>query len=89
MSPEAENYLLFLITHHDRMHHIVRGEYPLHALKDVINRKDIDLFNAFFLSSLVMISALGEDQILEDLANRLFIIKDLCFRIIKGETTLE
>ncbi|MFC1841238.1 hypothetical protein ACFL1N_16845 [Thermodesulfobacteriota bacterium] len=89
MSTEAENYLLFLITHHDRMHHIVRGEYPLHALKDVINTKDIDLFNAFFLSSLVMISALGEDQILEDLANRLFSVRDLCLRIIKGETTLD
>lgn len=89
MSSEAENYLLFFIAHHDRVHHIVRGEYPLDTLKDITDKKDIDLFNAFFLSSLVMLSALGEDQILEDLANRLFGIRDLCIRIIKGETTLD
>ncbi len=89
MDKDAEKMLLFLITHHDRLHHIVRGEYMLLALKEVLDTKDADLFNAFFLCSVIMISALGEDQILEDLAIRLFSLRDLCLRIIKGEATLE
>ena len=70
MGSKAENHLLFLITHHDRLHHIVRGEYTLHAIREVIDKGDTDLFNAFFLCSVIMISALGEEQILEDLASR-------------------
>ncbi len=89
MESEAEKNLLFLITHHDRLHHIIRGEYTLLTLKEIIEPGDTDLFNAFFLCSVIMISALGEDQILEDLAIRLFILKELCLRIINGETTLE
>ena len=89
MDKDAEKMLLFLITHHDRLHHIVRGEYMLLALKEVLDTKDADLFNAFFLCSVIMISALGEDQILEDLASRLFDLRELCLRIIKGEASLE
>ncbi|MBN2419701.1 MAG: hypothetical protein JXL81_09980, partial [Deltaproteobacteria bacterium] len=89
MDSEAEKILMFLITHHDRLHHIVRGEYTLLTLKEIIETGDADLFNAFFLCSLIMISALGEDQILEDLAIRLFLLKDLCLRIINGEGTLD
>ena len=89
MGKETENYLLFLITHHDRLHHIVRGEYTLLAIKEIIETGDKDLFDAFFLCSVIMISALGEDQILEDLASRLFVLRELCLRIINNETTLE
>ena len=89
MGSKAENHLLFLITHHDRLHHIVRGEYTLHAIREVIDKGDTDLFNAFFLCSVIMISALGEEQILEDLASRLFSLRELCLRIIKGEATLD
>ncbi len=89
MNSEAERILLFLITHHDRLHHIIRGEYTLLTLQEIIDTGDPDLFNAFFLCSVIMISALGEDQILEDLASRLFILKELCLRIINGEGTFD
>jgi hypothetical protein len=36
-----------------------------------------------------MLSAIREDLMLEDLADRLFQIRDLCLRILDGETTLE
>jgi hypothetical protein len=89
MGKDAMRYLTFLIAHHDRLHHIVRGEYTLHAMKEILETGDPDLFRAFFLCSIIMISALGEDQILEDLAIRLFSLKDTCLSIIKGKTTLE
>ncbi len=89
MGKDAEKYLRFLIAHHDRLHHIVRGEYTLSAIREIIDAGDVYLFDAFFLCSVIMISALGEDQILEDLASRLFSLRDLCLRILKGETTLD
>ncbi|MDB9823066.1 hypothetical protein OAC89_05125 [Deltaproteobacteria bacterium] len=89
MDSSSEQALIFLIKHHDRILHLVRGEFSLHALKDIIDTKDKDLFNAFFVSSLIMFSALGEGLILEDLASRLFEIRDLCLRIMEGETTFE
>lgn len=89
MNSEAEKILLFLIRHHDRLHHIIRGEYTLLTLEEIIDTGDADLFKAFFLCSVIMVSALGEDQILEDLAIRLFALKELCLRIINRETTLD
>ena len=89
MDKKAKGALLFLIEHHDWVHHFIRGEFSLHALKEITDTGDVELFNAFFISSLIMFSALGEDLILEDLATYLFEIKDLCDRIIHGDTTFD
>ncbi len=89
VSKDGAKYLKFLITHHDRLHHIIRGEYTLLAMKEILEAGDPDLFKAFFLCSIIMISALGEEQILEDLAIRLFSLKELCQHIIEGKTTLD
>jgi hypothetical protein len=89
MDTKSEEALLLLIKYHDRLHHLVRGEFTINAFKEVMDAGDKDFFNAFFLSSLVMFSALGEEVISEDLANRLFNIKNLCMRIMDGETSLE
>lgn len=89
MDKQSERALLFLIEHHDWIHHLIRGEYSLHALKEITDLRDMELFNAFFISSFIMFSALGEDLILEDLATYLFEIKDLCTRMIRGETTFD
>jgi len=89
MDADAERALMFLIQYHDRILHLVRGEFTLHALQEIIDTGDKDLFNAFFISSLVMFSALGEGLILEDLAVRLFEIRKLCLMIMDGETTFD
>lgn len=89
MDEEAGNYLTSLVKYHDLIHHIVRGEFTLYALRMVVDIKDKDLFDAFFLSSFIMFSAMREDLIVEDLAARLFRLRDLCHRIMDGETTLE
>ena len=65
------------------------GEFSFYALNEILSVKDKELFDAFFMSSLIMFSALGEDLILEDLASRLFELKDLCHDIIEGKTTLD
>ncbi|MDP6180417.1 MAG: hypothetical protein QGG48_11045, partial [Desulfatiglandales bacterium] len=89
MGKQAQDYLISLVKHHDLIHHMIRGEFTLYALQGLIDFKDKDLFDAFFVSSFIMFSAMREDLILEDLAAWLFQIRTLCHRIIEGETTLE
>jgi hypothetical protein len=89
MNKKAGDALIFLIKHHDRIHHLVRGEFSIHALTEIIDTRDKELFDTFFISSLVMFSALREGLILEDLASELFEIRSLCHRIIEGKTSLE
>jgi len=86
---KGKGHLIFLVRHHGFLHHIIRGELSFSAIKEILDMSDRDLFDAFFLFSFIMISALREDLILEDLANRLFQIWDLGHRILRGETALE
>ena len=87
--PEIHGYLTRLVNFHDFLHHIVRGEFSHCSLKELVDYKDKDLFDAFFVTSFIMFSAIKEDLMLEDLATRLFEIRELCLRIIDGETSLE
>jgi hypothetical protein len=89
LNEKREAYLIFLIRHHSVLHHIVRGELSLSAIQGVLDSKDKDLCDAFFLFSFIMLSAIREDLMFEDLADWLFQIKALCQKIIDGETTLE
>ena len=86
---KAQDYLISLVKYHDIIHHTIRGEFSLYALDEVINFREKDLFDAVFLSSFIMFSAMREDLVLEDLATLLFQIRSLSIRIIEGETTPE
>ena len=94
----AENYQLdkkgktclsFFVMHHSLLHHIVRGEISFFAIKDILDPRDKKLFDAFFLFSLIMLSAIREDLILEDLADRLFRIRKMCHKIINKDVDFE
>ena len=89
MDKKARNYLICLIKHHDIFHHIIRGEFSLHAIKEIIDYRDKNLFDAFLVNSFIILSAMREDLVLEDLATKLFQIRTLSHRIIEGKTTLE
>lgn len=86
---DAENALVYLIKYHDWMLHFIKGEHSVYSLREILDESTEDLFDAFFISSLVMTSALSEGCITEDMAARLMAIRDLCHRIIRGEITLE
>ncbi|MBN2123194.1 MAG: hypothetical protein JW821_02775 [Deltaproteobacteria bacterium] len=89
MDERTSRYLLSLVRYHDLLHHIIRGEFSLYAIQDVINLRDKDFFDAFFVASFIMFSAMREDLILEDLAKRLFQLRGFCHRIIEGKITPE
>jgi len=89
LDEKGEAYFVFLVMHHSLMHHVFRGEFPAAAVKDVLDSNDKDLFDAFFIFSFIMLSAIRDDLILEDLAGQLFKIKALCDKIFDGETSLE
>jgi len=88
--PKTTNtYLIFLVKYHSLLYRNVRGEISLSALNSVLIPKDKDLFDAFFILSVIMLSAIREDLILEDFAGRLFQIRSMCHKIIDGEMNLE
>ncbi|MBP1742185.1 MAG: hypothetical protein H6Q48_4478, partial [Deltaproteobacteria bacterium] len=56
---------------------------------EVLSLGDPDLFDAVFCSSFIMLYAMGEELMMEDLATRLFQMRSFCHRIISGETNPE
>lgn len=86
---KAGDYLLILVRYHDLVHHMVRGEFSFYATQEVLDYKDKDLFDAFFVSSFIMFSAMREDLILEDLAAQQFKMTHLCHRVIEGKSAIE
>jgi len=89
LNERSKSYLIFLIRHHALLHHTIRGEISMAALKSVLNLRDKQRFDAFLVSSFITLSAIREDLILEDLAIRLFQIRSMCHHIMDGSTTLE
>ncbi len=85
---EEEDYLVFLLRYHSMLHHMIRGEFSFFAIEEVLRRKDKDLFDAFFIFSFIMLSAIREDLLLEDLAGKLFKVKSICDAIIDGHIDL-
>ena len=89
-SNKKENeYLVTLVKYHDFMHHMVRGEFSIFATQELLNFKDSNLFDAFFVCSFIMFSSMKEGMVLEDLATQLFRLRGVCHNILDGKTTLE
>ena len=89
LSKKASSFLSFLVKYHSLLYRNVRGEISLYGLQCVLIPKDKDLFDAFFVLSVIMLSAIKEDLILEDFAGRLFQIRSMCHKIIDRKMTLE
>ena len=89
LGEEEGKNLIFLVRYHSLLHHVLRGEAGFAVLKAVVQTTDEDLFDALFVLSFVMISALREDLTLEDLADRLFDFRTLSKKIIRGTATFE
>jgi len=87
--PDVEKALVFLIKYHDWILHFIKGEHSVYSLREILDESTEDLFDAFFVSSLIMTSALSEGCISEDMAARMIDVRDLAHRVIRGEITLE
>jgi len=88
LDKEGKSYLLFLVKVHGLTHHILRGEFSLDSLHEVLIFQDKDIFDAFFVFSFIMLSAIREDLIQEDLANKLFFMRRISHNIIDQKITL-
>ncbi|VBB41752.1 conserved hypothetical protein [uncultured Desulfatiglans sp.] len=88
MDTEELNALIFLVRHHSLLHHILRGEFSFLAIRHVLQTGDPLIFDAFFVLSFIMLSAIREDLLLEDLADWMFRTRTLCHEILDGKTTL-
>lgn len=83
--PETHRYLVALVRHHNLLNHMIRGEFSFYAIADVVALQDRDLFDAIFLISFILFYSIGEDLMMEDLADSLFKFRVLCHRILAGE----
>lgn len=88
MAPQELDALIFLVRHHSLLHHILRGEFSFPAILHVLKTRDPLIFDAFFVLSFIMLSAIREDLLLEDLADWMFRTRSLCHEILQGKITL-
>jgi hypothetical protein len=86
---KVQGCLTILVRYHNLLHHMIRGEFSFHAAREVVDFKDKDLLDAIFLGSFMMMFAMEEAMIIEDLATSLFQLRNLCRRVIDGETNPE
>ncbi len=86
---KVQGFLTTLVRYHNLLHHMIRGEFSFYAVQGMVDFKDKDLLDAIFLSSFLMMFAMEETLIIEDLATRLFQLRNLCHRLIDGETNAE
>ena len=89
LDEKSKFYLAFLIKHHSLLHHILRGELSFYSIQSILDPKEKDLFDASFILSFIMLCAIREDLLFEDIAGRLIEIRIACQKIIAGETTLK
>jgi hypothetical protein len=86
---KVQGYLTNLVRYHNLLHHMIRGEFSFYAVQEVVDFKDRDLMDAIFLISFIMMFAMEETLVIEDLATSLFQLRNLCHRLIDGETNPE
>ena len=86
---KVQSYLTILVRYHNLLHHMIRGEFSFYAVQEVVDFKDKDLLDAIFMSSFIMMFAMEETLLIEDLAASLFQLRNLCHRLIDGETNPE
>ena len=89
LNKKSTDYLIFLVKNHDALHHIIKGEISFSAMASILARRNKDLFDAFLITTFIMLSAIREDLMLEDLALWIFKTRAVCHGIIDGKTTLQ
>jgi hypothetical protein len=83
------DYLIFLVANHDLLHHTIKGEVSFSAMSSIVVEEDRELLDAFIITTFIMMSAIREDLMLEDLALWIFKTRAVCHGVIDGKTTLQ
>jgi hypothetical protein len=89
LNQKSTDYLIFLVRNHALLHHTIKGEVSFSAMAPILARGDKDLFDAFLITTFIMMSAIREDLMLEDLALWIFKTSAVCHGVIDGKTTLQ
>lgn len=86
---KVQGYLKIIVEYHNLLHQMMRGEVSFYAIQEVVEFKDKDLLDAVFLGSFIMMLAMEEMLVVEDLATGLFQLRTLCHRLIDEKTKPE
>ena len=85
----SSDYLIFLVKNHALLHHTIKGEVSFSAMESILANGNKDLFDAFLIATIIMLSAIREDLMLEDLALWIFKTSTVCHSVMDGKTTLQ
>jgi len=90
LSKEGEHYFFILLENHCLMMHILSGEKSPLALDSILKYRDANLCEVFFLSSIIMLSAI-EDLVMEELVEKVLFYRNICIKpkVISGKTPLK
>jgi len=87
MDEETSRLTNFLVEVHGLMGHVLLGEVALPALDLVTSSGDRQLFEAFFLHSVLAAAAYREGIMVEDLLDRFLDLRQVALDVIRGETS--
>jgi hypothetical protein len=76
-----------LVKVHGLMGHVLLGEVALPALEQVTSSGDEQLFEAFFIHSVLAAAAYREGIMVEDLLDRFLDLRQVALDVIRGETS--
>ncbi len=82
-SPELRRTTALFIRHHALLARVVRGEAPPSSLSPLVDQGDRDIFDAFFIHSMVAMAAVREDILTEDLMEHLLRIRRRALEVIE------
>ncbi len=87
LTPKAKETAAFLVGLHGLLGRVVRGEAPIVALAAVTDRRDPDLFDAFFLQNVITLTSVREWSLTEDLFNALEWTRNQALAVAEGRRT--
>jgi hypothetical protein len=87
MDEDTSRLTNFLVEIHGLMGHVLLGEVALPVLELVTSSGDEELFEAFFLHSVLAAAAYREAIMVEDLLDRFLGLRQVALDVIRGETS--
>ena len=91
LNKEGRHYFFILAENHSLMMHILSGEKSPQALESILKYRDTSLCEAFFLSSIIMLSTINEDLVMEELVEEILLYRNISIKpkIISGKIPIK
>lgn len=87
LTPKAKEITGFLTEKHGLLGRVIRGEEPIISLAAVTDRRDPDLFDAFFAQNVITVATVREWSLTEDMFDVMTWLRNAAREVMAGRTT--